>query len=50
MCQEKSDTKKYNSQELVNHLARAHCDEVPVLGSTYVNKKSLEQHKKASAK
>ncbi|CAF3440566.1 unnamed protein product [Rotaria socialis] len=49
-CQEKSDTKKYNAQELINHLARAHCDEVPVLGSTYVNKKSLEQHKKASAK
>lgn len=40
----------YNSQQLVNHLARAHCDEVPVLGSTYINKKSLEPYKKASAK
>jgi hypothetical protein len=41
---------KYNSQQLVNHLARAHCNDVPLLGSTYVNKKSLEPYKKASDK
>jgi len=46
----KNDTTQYNSQQLVNHLARAHCDEVPVLGSTYINKKSLEPYKKASTK
>ena len=40
----------YSSQQLVNHLARAHCDEVPVLGSTFINKKSLEPYKKASGK
>ncbi|CAF1202728.1 unnamed protein product [Rotaria sp. Silwood1] len=49
-CIENNETKKYNSQELVKHLARAHCDEVPMLGSTYINKKSLEPYKKASAK
>jgi len=43
-------TTKYNTQQLINHLARAHCDEVPFLGSTYVNKKSVENYKKASAK
>lgn len=49
-CQDKQSTSKYNSQELVNHLARAHCDEVPVLGSTYINKKSLEPYKKRASK
>jgi hypothetical protein len=41
---------KYNSQQLINHLARCHCDEVPLLGSTYVNKKSVETYKKSAIK
>ena len=31
-------------------MARCHCDEVPLLGSTYVNKKSLEPYKKSAEK
>ena len=34
----------------MNHLARSHCDEVPLLGSTYVNKKSVETYKKSAVK
>ncbi|CAF2512098.1 unnamed protein product [Rotaria sp. Silwood2] len=49
-CKERNDRTEYNSEQLVNHLARAHCDEVPILGSTYINKKSLEPYKKVSAK
>ncbi|CAF0894062.1 unnamed protein product [Rotaria sordida] len=49
-CQDKNDITKYNSQQLVNHLARVHCDEVPILGQTYINKKTLEPYKKASTK
>ncbi|CAF2369905.1 unnamed protein product [Rotaria sp. Silwood2] len=49
-CREKNDLTKYNSQELVSHLARYHCNEVSLLGSTFINKKSVESYKKASIK
>ncbi|CAF1311611.1 unnamed protein product [Adineta steineri] len=50
VCREKNDLTKYNSQQLVSHLARYHCDEVPLLGSIYINKTSVEPYKKASNK
>ncbi|CAF3627747.1 unnamed protein product [Rotaria sordida] len=49
-CREKNDLAKYNSQQLVSHLARCHCNEVSLLGSTFINKKSVETYKKASIK
>ncbi|UJR16059.1 hypothetical protein I4U23_002972 [Adineta vaga] len=49
-CREKNNETKYNSQELINHLARYHCNEVPLLGKTYVEKKSVKSYRKASKK
>ncbi|CAF1070602.1 unnamed protein product [Adineta ricciae] len=49
-CREKNSLTEYNSQELVSHLGRYHCDEVPVLGTTYIKKSSVESYRKASNK
>ncbi|CAF2066355.1 unnamed protein product [Rotaria magnacalcarata] len=49
-CREKNDLKQYNSQELINHLARYHCNEVSLNGSTFINKKSIGAYKNSSIK